>query len=113
MINSTASLAIQGVQLKILVSPKGDWSDFCSSEELIKLVWDSLPRSTWEYYNFTSDSSIWAHGENTVTANYTDDECTVIEKLEFNIVGDDEHTWELQLLISKLQSNYGVTSTYS
>jgi hypothetical protein len=107
------ALAIQGGQLEILVSPKGDWSDFCSSKELIKLVWDSLPRSTWEYYNFTSDSSIWANGQNTVTANFTDNECTVLEKLEFNITGDDEHTSELQLLISKLQSNFGAASTYS
>ncbi|MCL1063057.1 hypothetical protein MK852_13065 [Shewanella benthica] len=99
--------------MKIIVSPKGGWSNFYSSDELIKLVWDSLPKSSWEYYNFTSDSSIWTNGENTVIAKFTNDECIVLEKLEFNIVGDNKYTDELKLLISKLQSNFGVTGMYS
>ena len=99
--------------MNILVSPKKGWSNFYSSKELIELIWDSLPRSTWEYYNFTSDSSIWANGENTVTANFTNEDCTVLDKLEFNIVSDNDLTNELHLLISKLQSSFGVASTYS
>ena len=99
--------------MKTIVSPKGGWSDFCSSDELIKMVWDSLSRTTWEYYNFTSKSSIWANDENTVIASFTDDECTVLEKLEFNIVGDNKCADELNLLISKLQSGFGVTGMYS
>jgi hypothetical protein len=108
-----ATLAIQRVQLKILLSPKEGWPDFSSSKELIELLWDSLPRSSWEYYNFTSDSSIWASGENTVIANFSGEECLTFEKLEFNIDGSCGSARELHLLISKLQCYFGVVSTLS
>ena len=69
----------------IVVEPNGGWSSFAHSEELVTWLWEHL--KTWQYLNFTSNTSIWEHQEDgsTVYIAFADHHADRVVEMKFSL----------------------------
>lgn len=94
--------------MKITLHPKYQWSDFKHTKQIEKLIWSTLKVTdiggSWDYYNFTSDSSVWCNGEYSLTLQYMDE-----KKLQCIVVTNPEpRNVELNLLVEIFLKKYGL-----
>ena len=94
--------------------PKGGWISFDAKDSLVKLIWNLLKikdqGGLWDYYNFTSDSSIWANGDYNLILQFINEDCEQISSLELNI--PDHQNAELNLLIVQFNEEFGLIRKY-
>ncbi|WP_462151024.1 hypothetical protein [Pseudoalteromonas xiamenensis] len=98
--------------MKISIFPKCHWSDFKDTKEVEKLIWDTLKVTgvggSWDYHNFTSDSSLWSNGDYSLTLRYmAEDRLQSIE-----LMNPEPRNAELNLLVEIFLKQYGLVSKY-
>lgn len=105
-------LAGQGGHLKISVFPKCHWSDFKDAKEIERLIWNTLKVTdvggSWDYHNFTSDSSLWCNGDYSLTLRYMDE--GKLQSIE--LVNPEPRNAELNFLVEIFLKQYGLVSEY-
>ncbi len=89
--------------------PKEGWSDFKESEIISDLIWNILQtRDTggmWEYYNFTSDTSIWSQSIYSLILQCEKEDCNKIQSIQF--INPKFGNVELNQLMTILEERYG------
>lgn len=98
-----------GKKVNISMFPKDGWSNFEESESVSNLIWDTLETrdigGVWEYYNFTSDISIWSYGIYSLTIQFVKENYDKVQSIQFT--NPNLGNAELNQLITILKERYG------
>ena len=106
-------LAVQGSNLKIELSPKQGWSTFLDSTKVEGVVFEHISikehGGRWNYYNFTSNTSIWELDKNLITITFDGSEEENICALHIEFDGNKE----LEKLIQYYTERFKFVAKYS